>query len=745
MIVQPKQEFFQGTVASRNFDIDLSNDVNFGVAFDIISSGIYKDKPLAIVRELCSNAQDSHARAGTIRPFTVHVPTTIEPFWSVRDYGTGLAEHDVYRLLAGIFNSDKRRTNSEIGGFGLGSKTPFAYSDVYDITSWFNGTCYCFTAFRDGAGKPCVSLATSYASDEPNGILISVPVKTTDFRKFADATREGLRFFFPKPEIIGDTSVSFKLDTFFAGADNWRVIGGLNHVRVTMGPVAYPIDANLMRLDMNDEDEARIHRFLSSAKGFVVDIPMGRIRVTASREDVSYTPDTIAALKEEIKGVMASMRTWISGYLDSIQTPIEACMAYHRLTAVLGKDMLNAVDFSYSGIPLKPWFSLEKKDVDEAIQIRVPSMPRRTSRATLDAPDVEHVTIRPSMMGSNGRFEKPVIYYYNKVAGASARFNEHRKQISSDERGFIYQNGTLVLIGERERIEAFAKSIGTTLESGLFYDLSQVQMPVRLCSPALTIDDVRLLNLDYIVRRHIHKLERNHWEAQDSIESVIDDHGACYVVKTRGHHPVISGYIIDYAASSKLSAIRDAMAIGLIERRVIVGVKAAEYRKLEKGIEKGEIDNRVALLDTQLDALRARPGRVRKAIIEKIRNYMTSEYFKWLDQDVSAARELVRNPSYNIQIGFMMNSSSALLADLKASMTRACAEVGLKDFSPLMREMLPDAQRIRLSRVISSLEEETSSGRGVHSRKLSDLFASNPVLMAYLSPKNNREFFDSLL
>ena len=89
MIVQPKQEFFQGTVASRNFDIDLSNDVNFGVAFDIISSGIYKDKPLAIVRELCSNAQDSHSRAGTTRPFTVHVPTTIEPFWSVRDYGTG--------------------------------------------------------------------------------------------------------------------------------------------------------------------------------------------------------------------------------------------------------------------------------------------------------------------------------------------------------------------------------------------------------------------------------------------------------------------------------------------------------------------------------------------------------------------------------------------------------------------------------------------------------------------------------
>lgn len=745
MIVQSKQEFFQGTVASRNFDIDLSNDVNFGVAFDIISSGIYKDKPLAIVRELCSNAQDSHARAGTIRPFTVHVPTTIEPFWSVRDYGTGLAEHDVYRLLAGIFNSDKRSTNAEIGGFGLGSKTPFSYSDVYDITSWFNGTCYCFSAFRDGAGKPCVSLTASFASDEPNGVLISVPVKTSDFRKFADATREGLRFFFPKPEIIGDTSVSFKVDTIFAGADNWRVIDRLNHMYVTMGPVPYPVDVDLMRLDMNDEDEMRIHNFMRSAKGFVVDIPMGRVRVTASREDISYTPETIVALKEEIKAVIASLRTWIAGYLDSILTPIDACMAYHRLAATLGKEMLDAVDFSYSGIPLKPWFSIEKRDFDEAIVIRVPEMPRRTARATLREPDTDNITIRPSMMGDDGQFTLPVIYYYDRKTGAGSRFNTLRKQVSKEENGFIYRNGTLILIAEREKIDAFAQSIGTTLEGGLFYDLAQVSMPARMRSPAAEIDDVRLLDFEFVSRKNLNKLNSSHWFSQDSIESVVDDHGACYVVRTRGHNPIIDDRIIDFAVSYNLRVIRDAMALGLIERRVIVGVKAVEYRKIEKEIKKGHVDANVALLDAQLDALRARPALLRKVIIEKIRSYMESDRFKWFDDDVKFAKLIGTDKEVRPEIEFLMNSGASLMADLKASMTHACAEVGLRDFNQLMQEFLPPRQRIRLNRVISSIGETVSTQRGIHSRALNHLFESNPALKAYLSPKSNQAFFDSLL
>ena len=59
-------------------------------AFSILSSGLYANKIRAIIRELSCNAVDSHAAAGkSDTPFDVHLPNTLEPWFSIRDYGPG--------------------------------------------------------------------------------------------------------------------------------------------------------------------------------------------------------------------------------------------------------------------------------------------------------------------------------------------------------------------------------------------------------------------------------------------------------------------------------------------------------------------------------------------------------------------------------------------------------------------------------------------------------------------------------
>lgn len=70
-----------------------------GKAFKILIDGLYSDKPRAIVRELWSNAWDSHVSAGIAdRPFKVVLPTKWDETFSVRDYGIGMTHDEVMSL-----------------------------------------------------------------------------------------------------------------------------------------------------------------------------------------------------------------------------------------------------------------------------------------------------------------------------------------------------------------------------------------------------------------------------------------------------------------------------------------------------------------------------------------------------------------------------------------------------------------------------------------------------------------------
>ena len=64
---------------------------NSAKAFKILSDGLYSNKIRAIVRELSCNAVDSHVAADKENvPFEVHLPTMLEPWFSVKDFGIGL-------------------------------------------------------------------------------------------------------------------------------------------------------------------------------------------------------------------------------------------------------------------------------------------------------------------------------------------------------------------------------------------------------------------------------------------------------------------------------------------------------------------------------------------------------------------------------------------------------------------------------------------------------------------------------
>ena len=76
---------------------------NSPVAFEILSSKLYSDANMAVVRELLCNAYDSHKACGKQDvPIHVQLPSYLNKNFIIRDYGLGLSKK---MLLISILHS----------------------------------------------------------------------------------------------------------------------------------------------------------------------------------------------------------------------------------------------------------------------------------------------------------------------------------------------------------------------------------------------------------------------------------------------------------------------------------------------------------------------------------------------------------------------------------------------------------------------------------------------------------------
>lgn len=125
-------------------------------AFNILSSSLYSNPKLAIIRELSTNANDAHKQAGKEDyPFDLHLPTPSEPFFNIRDFGDGIPEDLIYNIYTSYFVSTKTDDENQTGCFGLGSKTPFSLVDSYEVISYCEGKKKVYRMSKKN-GLPCV-------------------------------------------------------------------------------------------------------------------------------------------------------------------------------------------------------------------------------------------------------------------------------------------------------------------------------------------------------------------------------------------------------------------------------------------------------------------------------------------------------------------------------------------------------------------------------------------------------------
>jgi len=284
-------------------------------AFEVLSSNLYSNKVKAIVRELGCNAWDAHVEREKLRKrnpkhphlapsnqaFEITLPNTWSPMFVIRDYGIGLSNEDVLGLYTTYFGSTKEQSNDTIGAFGLGSKSPFCYTDQFTVTSFFNGTKSTYQAFIGEDGAPAIALLSSEPTSEKNGIQISLSAKASDFNSFKDNTQEVFKWFTTdKPLVKGQNPFWLSEPEAFNGKKWSHFYRTTNTVSffVRQGNVVYLVDVD----SFSTTSLSQTHKSLLKYS-FVVDVPIGSVNVTASRERLNYDRNTEAYLVKMLDGM----------------------------------------------------------------------------------------------------------------------------------------------------------------------------------------------------------------------------------------------------------------------------------------------------------------------------------------------------------------------------------------------------------------------------------------------------------
>lgn len=291
-----------------------------GKAFKILSSGLYKEKVLAIVRELSCNAYDAHIAAGTpYRPFDVHLPNAMEPFFSVRDYGPALGPDRIGPVYTTYFESSKTESNELIGGLGLGSKSPFCYVDSFTVISRFEGMRRTYTCFFDETDTPSLLLMSEEESDEETGLEVKLPVRAYNFYEFKQKAEQVYKFFETPPTVTGNGDFALNCSDILLIGRGYKLRDeSPRRANAMMGVVAYPIDTSAVQ-GLTYEQE----RFLNSS-ALDIEFGIGDLDITAGREELGYDLRTQQAIVARTAEVMQDITDRVVKKFATCKTEFEA-------------------------------------------------------------------------------------------------------------------------------------------------------------------------------------------------------------------------------------------------------------------------------------------------------------------------------------------------------------------------------------------------------------------------------------
>lgn len=291
-----------------NAEFKIKNDKKL---FYILSDALYQNKIMAVIRELSTNAVDAHKSIDKDNiPFDVYIISDYDEskcYFKIVDYGPGLSNDDVMTVYTTYCDSKKENIESN-GYFGLGSKSPFAYTSKFFVTSIYEGQKTIYVCMLNEEKIPTINLISQEATSELSGLHIKVPIKGhKDYITFRDTATEIYSYFNIKPNVYDTESKQYKQKIptiqyaiktpLYSITDDIK--GNLidkystsSKFKVVIGDIAYNLAITSEIVDTNNKllFKLPIHLYFKC----------NEISVTPSRESISLDEKSIKAIKTRL-------------------------------------------------------------------------------------------------------------------------------------------------------------------------------------------------------------------------------------------------------------------------------------------------------------------------------------------------------------------------------------------------------------------------------------------------------------
>jgi hypothetical protein len=562
---------------------------NSARAFSILSSGLYSNKIRAIIRELSTNACDSHVGAGKADvPFEVHLPTILEPWFAVKDFGMGLDANQVVNIYTTYFESTKTDSNAFIGALGLGSKSPFSYTENFTVTAIKDGVQRIYSAFINESGVPSIAEMAVSDTIESNGVEVKFSVTDrNDYQSFRNEAHTVFAWFAKKPIITGIDNFIYRnieyVEKDIVPGVHYRTKNGYNHdaSMALMGNIAYPLN-NIPDPGKNIGSVASLLEC-----GLVLEFGIGELDFAASREQLSYVPLTLNSIKTKLDLLNENLARHLAAKADAIPSFWErAFLLYAERNSKLYSAAVEkyAVDTKFPLYDIKGHYSIVKmfsyssEDLTKR-SLSIQGFRARNGSSNKLTEGSSYVTLPSGQTNYIKSWqipvEKTVVFVLNDLkTGCMARARYHFNQLRSDSQVYCISHSSpdlAVRQAEYDKLTAELYNPPVIIKASAL----QKQERVRLVS-AQGIMHIRLKS-----QCRAGSMNSYMWEPYNE---ELDENVTYYYVALNNHEPTS----LDGSESLPLFAIKammDECGVEDIRKICILGVRKSQIAKIK------ELDN----------------------------------------------------------------------------------------------------------------------------------------------------------
>lgn len=309
---------------SSNFESAQFGIKNPAIIFDILCNKLYKNPLKTMIQEYMSNARDSHREAGCPdEKIKVILPTAFDPHIKIIDFGVGISPERMSTVFIYLGESTKNVDNTQTGGFGVGAKIAWAYTDAFMIDTIYDGVKYSYCAFMGEDGIPCIDLVSSEETLEHNGTAIIIDIKRDHFSRVNKYVLQISHFWDVRPDLVNANNVysDFKKipysDKFFKYTLKDKYSEYLSEYE---GQVCAVVDGIIYDNIYNSMSDVKEDLKLISDDIIFITANTGDVEITVNREALQFSKITNNYLDSVVTDIKNRIRKEIEIELDACET-----------------------------------------------------------------------------------------------------------------------------------------------------------------------------------------------------------------------------------------------------------------------------------------------------------------------------------------------------------------------------------------------------------------------------------------